>query len=103
STEFVRGQDTVESARSVDVGCVRMTERHLHSDPPTQAEVEAATRDVNAAIDLAAEVVDFTGVGSLVGLAGSVTTVTAHALGLAAYDPQRIHLAELTPDRVLVA
>ena len=103
STEFVRGQDTVEAARSVDVGCVRMTERHLHSDPPTQAEVEAATRDVNAAIDLAAEVVDFTGVGSLVGLAGSVTTVTAHALGLAAYDPQRIHLAELTPDRVLVA
>jgi exopolyphosphatase/guanosine-5'-triphosphate,3'-diphosphate pyrophosphatase len=103
STEFVRGGDTVESARSVDVGCVRMTERHLHSDPPGHAEIAEAVRDINAAIDLAAERVDFAGVGALVGLAGSVTTITAHALGLTTYDAQRIHLTELTSDQVLAA
>ena len=103
STEFVRGTETVEAARSVDIGCVRMTERHLVSDPPTDAEVAAAVRDINAAIDSAAEVVDFAGVGALVGLAGSVTTITAHALGLGAYDPERIHLTELDSDDVLRA
>ena len=69
-----------EQARSVDIGCVRMTERHLHTDPPTAAEIAAATADIDAAIDRAAEVVDLAGVGALVGLAGSVTTITAHAL-----------------------
>ncbi|SDP37441.1 exopolyphosphatase / guanosine-5'-triphosphate,3'-diphosphate pyrophosphatase [Pedococcus dokdonensis] len=103
STEFVRGTDSVEAARSVDVGCVRMTERHLRSDPPTDAEVAAAVGDIEAAIDLAAERVDFTGVGALVGLAGSVTTITAHALRLPAYDPERIHLTELDPETVLAA
>jgi exopolyphosphatase/guanosine-5'-triphosphate,3'-diphosphate pyrophosphatase len=103
STEFVRGTETVEAARSVDIGCVRMTERHLVSDPPTEAEVAAATHDINAAIDSAADVVDFAGVGALVGLAGSVTTITAHALGLGAYDPERIHLTELDSDEVLRA
>jgi exopolyphosphatase/guanosine-5'-triphosphate,3'-diphosphate pyrophosphatase len=103
STEFVRGTEAVEAARSVDVGCVRMTERHLRSDPPTQAEIDAAVRDIDAAIDSAAERVEFAGVGALVGLAGSVTTITAHALGLTAYDPQRIHLTELPSDDVLAA
>jgi exopolyphosphatase/guanosine-5'-triphosphate,3'-diphosphate pyrophosphatase len=103
STEFVRGTDTVESARSVDIGCVRLTERHLRSDPPVHAEVAAAVRDINAAIDLAAERVDFDGVGTLVGLAGTVTTITAHALGLETYDPRRIHLSELTSAQALAA
>ena len=103
STEFVRGEEAVEAARSVDIGCVRMTERHLVSDPPRHSETAAAVRDINAAIDLAAEGVDFTGISSLVGLAGSVTTITAHALGLSRYDPERIHLTELPPDQVLRA
>jgi exopolyphosphatase / guanosine-5'-triphosphate,3'-diphosphate pyrophosphatase len=103
STEFVRGHAHVEAARSVDIGCVRMTERHLRSDPPTQAEVAGAVRDVNAAIDEAAERVSFTGIASLVGLAGSVTTITAHALGLPQYDAERIHLTELTPALVMAA
>jgi exopolyphosphatase/guanosine-5'-triphosphate,3'-diphosphate pyrophosphatase len=103
STEFVRGSTSVEAARSVDIGCVRMTERHLASDPPTDAEIEAAARDIDAAIDEAAQVVDLRGIASLVGLAGSVTTVTAHALGLTAYDPDRIHLATLTPEQVVTA
>lgn len=101
STEFVRGTHAVEAARSVDIGCVRMTERHLRSDPPTADEIEAATRDVDAAVDVAADEVGFTGTAALVGLAGSITTVTAHALGLPAYDAARIHLTELTPEETL--
>ncbi|MGL5929871.1 MAG: exopolyphosphatase [Dermatophilaceae bacterium] len=93
STELVRGTDRVEAARSVDAGCVRMTERHLRSDPPTGAEVGAARRDVDAVLDVAEQVVDLTGVATVVGLAGSITTVTAHLLGLDRYDPGRIHLA----------
>ncbi len=103
STELVRGLDAVDSARSVDVGCVRLTERHLRSDPPTEAEVAAAVVDIDAAIELAAERVELEGVATVVGLAGSVTTVTAHALGLTAYQPERIHLAELTSDEVVRA
>ncbi|KGN40181.1 Ppx/GppA phosphatase family protein [Knoellia aerolata] len=97
STELVRGTTHVESARSVDVGCVRIHERHLASDPPTAAEVAAATADVHAALDRAEEVVDLGGIATVVGLAGSITTVTAHVLGLTAYDPSRIHLARHTP------
>ena len=79
STEFVRGTGSVEAARSVDIGCVRMTERHLHSDPPTPDEVAAATADIEAAVDVALQAVPAAGVRTLVGLAGSVTTVTAQA------------------------
>jgi exopolyphosphatase/guanosine-5'-triphosphate,3'-diphosphate pyrophosphatase len=103
STEFVRGTVEVGAARSVDIGCVRMTERHLQGDPPGHQEIRDAVRDINAAIDLAAERVDLTGIESLVGLAGTVTTITAHALGLPAYDPERIHLTQLRPDQVLRA
>jgi exopolyphosphatase/guanosine-5'-triphosphate,3'-diphosphate pyrophosphatase len=103
STEWVRGEATVESACSMDIGSVRLTERHLHSDPPRADEIAAAVRDIDTALDRAAEVVDVTGIGSLVGLAGSVTTITAHALGLQEYDPGRIHLAELSPGQVLAA
>lgn len=103
STEFVRGSSFVEAARSVDIGCVRMTERHLRSDPPTAEEVASATADIDAAIDLAEEVVSFDGVATLVGLAGSITTITAHARRLPAYDSSRIHLTELTPEAALEA
>jgi exopolyphosphatase/guanosine-5'-triphosphate,3'-diphosphate pyrophosphatase len=100
STEFVRGTAGVEAARSLDIGCVRMTERHLVSDPPTETEIAAATADIDAAIAVAEAEVGFTGIRTLVGLAGSITTVTAHALSLAAYDPAVIHLANLTPAQI---
>ena len=103
STELVRGTDHVEAARSVDVGCVRMTERHLASDPPTAEEIAAATRDVDAALDLAEEAVPLEGIRALVGLAGSVTTITAHVLRLAAYDASRIHLSRNPVEAVLAA
>ncbi len=103
STELVLGADVPLSAHSMDVGCVRMTERHLRSDPPTAEQLAAARADVTAALDAAAQVVPLGRATTLVGLAGTVTTVTAHALGLDRYDPRRIHGAELATDRVLAA
>jgi exopolyphosphatase/guanosine-5'-triphosphate,3'-diphosphate pyrophosphatase len=98
STELVLGDTgsaTPTAAVSVDVGCVRMTERHLRSDPPTPAEVAAAGADVAAALRAAARVVPVERTRTLVGLAGSVTTVAAMALGLPAYLPERIHHARI--------
>ena len=103
STEFVRGTDDVEQAQSVDVGCVRMTERHLRDDPPTASQTEAAIADIEAAIDQAAEAVGFQGISTLVGLAGSITTITAHALRLTSYQPDKIHLSQLPASRIIDA
>jgi exopolyphosphatase/guanosine-5'-triphosphate,3'-diphosphate pyrophosphatase len=97
STELVLGTPGAvpTAARSVDVGCVRMTERHLHDDPPTQAQVAAARADVEVAVQLAAETVPLADARTLVGLAGSVTTVAAMALDLPTYDRDRIHHARI--------
>jgi exopolyphosphatase/guanosine-5'-triphosphate,3'-diphosphate pyrophosphatase len=100
STEFVLGTESVEAARSVDIGCVRLTERHLHSDPPTDAEIAAAEADIRAAVALARETVPVAEARTLVGLAGTVTTVTALALGLPEYDSAKIHHARVSADRV---
>ena len=100
STEFVVGSGTVDAAISVDVGCVRMTERHLHGDPPTADEVAAAEADIATAVDHALAAVPGRDAATLVGLAGSVTTVAALALGLPAYDPARIHHARIGYDDV---
>ncbi|MFG2098270.1 exopolyphosphatase [Streptomyces sp. NPDC048612] len=112
STEFVLGsahpspttalpgdaarRTSYRAARSVDVGCVRMTERHLvHggeiSDPPTEGQIAAIKADVSAALDRAEETVPLREAATLVGLAGSVTTVAAIALGLDQYDSEAIH------------
>ena len=103
STELARGTDTVEGALSVDVGSVRLHERHLAGDPPTPGQVEAARADVDAALDAADAAVDLGSVRTLVGLAGSVTTVTAHLLQLPAYDAAAVHLATASPDEVRAA
>ncbi|MGW6537142.1 Ppx/GppA phosphatase family protein [Streptomyces sp. NPDC055011] len=100
STEFVTGNRHVEAARSVDIGCVRLTERHVRHDPPTAEEAEAIRADVRAALDLAAETVPLAAGRTLVGLAGSVTTVAAIALGLPAYDSGKIHHARITAGQV---
>ncbi len=90
STEFVLGDAAgMWSARSVDVGCVRLTERHLRDDPPRPDQIAAAEDDVRAALDLVRERVPVDRERSFVGLAGSVTTVAALALGLPAYDATR--------------
>ncbi|MFJ5955492.1 exopolyphosphatase [Paenarthrobacter sp. NPDC092416] len=96
STEFVLGDASgVLAARSVDIGCVRLTERHLVSDPPTREQIAAAEADVDAALDLAAQTVPLDRATAVVGVAGSITTITAHALGLSEYQPERIHGAYL--------
>lgn len=103
STELVLGGERPTHAISLDMGCVRMSERHLDSDPPTPAELEAAAAQVRGALNEAAAVVPLGEVRTLVGVAGSVTTVTAHALALAAYAPERINGAVLPTEAVLAA
>jgi exopolyphosphatase/guanosine-5'-triphosphate,3'-diphosphate pyrophosphatase len=101
STELVLGDESgPRSARSTDIGCVRMTERHLHDDPPTAAQVRAALVDVDAALDEAARTVPIHEARTLVGLAGTVTTVVALAIGLDAYDAERIHHARVSAAEV---
>ncbi|MFJ6997391.1 exopolyphosphatase [Streptomyces sp. NPDC003090] len=100
STEFVVGTGHVEAARSVDIGCVRLTERHVRHDPPTEDEVAAIRADVRAAIALAEETVPVREARTLVGLAGSVTTVAALALGLGDYDSAAIHRSRIPYERV---
>ena len=88
------------AATSVDIGCVRMTERHLHSDPPTATQIAAAVADIDAAIDRAAAEVPAQRARTLVGLAGSVTTVAGVALDLPGYDASRIHHARIPAGQV---
>jgi exopolyphosphatase/guanosine-5'-triphosphate,3'-diphosphate pyrophosphatase len=92
STEFVLGDaDGVRAARSVDIGCVRLTERHLHGDPPSAEQIRRAEDDIRAALAEVRAEVPVGEAASLVGLAGSVTTVAALALELPAYDADAIH------------
>lgn len=103
STEVVLGEGSPSAAHSMDVGCVRITERHLRTDPPTPEQIEAAVADVHAALDVALADVPVGHTRTLVGVAGSVTTVTAHALGLDRYRPDRIDGATLTVQQVVDA
>jgi exopolyphosphatase / guanosine-5'-triphosphate,3'-diphosphate pyrophosphatase len=104
STEVVVGELTdsgpvVRGARSVDIGCVRLTERCLPDDPPTPEQVEKARAVAAEALDGALAAVQVEGVRTWVGVAGTVTTLAALAMDLPAYDPDVIHLSRLSlPD-----
>jgi len=100
STEFVLGSDSVDSAISVYIGCVRMTERHFQSDPPTQDEIAIARRDIQNAIDIAYASVDIKSAKTLVAVAGTATTVAAAALDLPEYDRYAIHLSRISAEQV---
>lgn len=100
STEFVFGTSTVEAARSVNIGCVRMTERHFAHDPATPEQIELARADIQAAIALAAAEVPITQAKTLVAVAGTATTVAAAALNLPDYDRYAIHLARISAAQV---
>ena len=103
STEFVLGGADAHSpiqARSVNIGCVRLTERHLHADPPIPEQTKATIADIDAALDQVAATVPVDKARTLAGLAGSVTTVAAIALGLAEYDSARIHHSRISATRV---
>jgi exopolyphosphatase/guanosine-5'-triphosphate,3'-diphosphate pyrophosphatase len=96
STEFVIGHRKVESAKSVNIGCVRMSERHFNADPAAPEEIERARKDIQLAIAEAAKVVDIKSAKSLVAVAGTATTVAAAALNLPEYDRYAIHLSRIS-------
>ncbi|MFG1947884.1 exopolyphosphatase [Nonomuraea sp. NPDC048826] len=102
STEFVVGSEHAESALSVDIGCVRLTERHLRDagDPPSAPALEAVVADIEAALARVEDEVPVRDAHTLVGLAGSVTTVAGIALDLPAYLPERIHHARISAEQV---
>ena len=99
STEFVYGHSDVEFAKSVNIGCVRMTERNIHSDPPKAEEIENARRDIQEAIAVAAAVVPITQAKTLIAVAGTATSVAASALELKKYDRHLIHLARVSAEQ----
>ncbi len=103
STELVSrsGDFGPVRGRSLDIGSVRMTERHLHHDPPTPDELRAAADDIEAALDSTGDVLDE--VGTLVGVSGTVTTMAAMVLGLSTYDRNRVHHARLRTVDLLAA
>ena len=103
STEFVIGTDHVEAAKSVNIGCVRMTERHFVSSDPEPGEIAAATQDIDEAIAQAAKVVPITSAKTLIAVAGTATTVAAAALKLAEYDRYAIHLSHISAEDVHAA
>ena len=106
STELIMGRPGAAEAPkavSVDVGSVRLTERHVSGDPPGQAEIDAVAADASSHLAGAAARVGWPGpggAGAVIGVAGTVTTVTAVSLGLTAYDPSRVHRTTLTLDQV---
>lgn len=100
STEFVIGSTDVEAAKSVNIGCVRMSERHLNQQPPSAVQVQAAIADIDRAIAEAARDVAITTAKTLVAVAGTATTVAAAALELSAYDRYAIHLSRISAEKV---
>ena len=100
STEFVLGGQKPQQAISVNIGCVRMTERHFENSDPATTAIDNATVDIDAAISLANESVALQSARTIIGLAGSVTTVAAMALGLDKYDRKIIHGSIISADAV---
>ncbi|MGV0051245.1 exopolyphosphatase [Mycobacterium colombiense] len=104
STEIVTGggaEDGVTASYSADIGCVRLTERCLHSDPPTVEEVAAARRVVRERLEVALDVVPVAGAKTWVGLAGTMTTLSALAHKMTAYDSAAIHLSRVAGDDLM--
>ena len=99
STEFVFGTEKVEYAKSQNIGCVRMSERHFTSVPPTKDEIARATADIDDAIKGAATSVPITEAKTLIAVAGTATTVAAAALNLDAYDRYAIHMARISAEK----
>ena len=99
STEFVFGTEKVEYAKSQNIGCVRMSERHFTSVPPTKDEIARATADIDDAIKGAATSVPITEAKTLIAVAGTATTVAAAALKVDAYDRYAIHMARISAEK----
>ena len=101
STEFIVGGDEVEAARSIDIGCVRFTEQYIEHDPPQPEELHACISVTTAWLDdIAREMPGMTSAPTVVGLAGTVTTVAAVELGLQEWDRDAIHHFRLERDAI---
>lgn len=101
STELVRGSTVVEASFSADIGCVRLTERCLHSDPPTADEVGQARAVARDGLAEALRAVPVEGAHTWVGVAGTMTTLSALAQRMTEYDPEAIHLSRIGFDELL--
>ena len=99
STEFVFGTDRVEFAKSMNIGCVRMSERHFTNGDPDPGQVAAAIEDIDEAIAQAGKIVPITQAKTLIAVAGTATTVAAAALELPAYDRYAIHLSRVSAEK----
>ena len=99
STEFVFGSERVEFAKSQNIGCVRMSERHFSNLPPSQSEIGSAQADIDEAINQAAKIVPITQATTLIAVAGTATTVAAAALELEQYDRYSIHLSRVSAEK----
>ncbi len=95
STEFVLGTDQPEAAISLQMGCVRMTERYLHTDPPSSEQLAACEADVRRQVAQVRTVMPVANARTVVGLAGTVTALSALQLGLTHYDAARTHHSRL--------
>lgn len=91
STEFILGHTGPEAMTSRQLGCVRLTEHRLGGDPPSREQLAAARTEVGRHLDAVTGHLDPTRARTLVGVAGTVTTLAALHLGLARYEPSRIH------------
>ena len=100
STELVIGDQEPAGAYSMNVGCVRMTERHTPGGNPTKAQEEAIRTDVKNALQEASKKVNWQKAQTIVGVAGTVTTVAAHILKLKTYDPDVLHGASVTAQQI---
>ena len=96
STELVLGHDDVQAAVSMDIGSVRLTERHMPVETPSEDQIQAALTDIDGQLDQAAKIVDFSVPRTFIGAAGTVTTITAGILGLESYQRERIHGAHIS-------
>ena len=96
STELVLGHDDVQAPVSMDIGSVRLTERHMPVETPSEDQIQAALTDIDGQLDQAAKIVDFSAPRTFIGVAGTVTTITAGILGLESYQRERIHGAHIS-------
>lgn len=103
STELVVGVDKPIAAYSMNVGCVRMTERHTPGGNPTEIQEDAIRADVSKEFQYASERVDFSNIKTVIGVAGTVTTVAAHALNIKEYDPDVLHGAKISKEQISAA
>ncbi|MDB4976149.1 MAG: Ppx/GppA phosphatase family [Myxococcaceae bacterium] len=102
STEFVLGEREPEQLISVNMGCVRMAERHLGSDPPTHDQLEDCFADVRQILQQVRSAVDIARARTVVGLAGTITALAYLQKGLKKYDPAETHRSRLSRAQVEV-